>query len=152
MCREERRWGKLLFSVYCIWMLWLLFGQRIGYAHGENFRDYLAQSVNLSPFKTIGNYIYAMRRTSDRELLRHIVINLAGNVVLFIPLGYFLPLNWNRFRGFLKWLLGVSGIIAAVEVLQMLTRLGSMDVDDLILNLTGAAVGYLIWKRKESVK
>ena len=146
MHREKHRWGRLLFWAYSIWMLWLLFGQRIGYDHGASFQEYLARTVNLKPFKTIGNYWYVVWRTSDWEQIRHIVINLVGNVIMFVPLGFFLPLNWEKVCGFVKWLAVVVGVITAIEVLQMLTRLGSLDVDDLILNLAGSAAGYGLYK------
>jgi len=142
---HNHRWGKLLFLAYCIWMLWLLYGQRLQYGHSHSYREYLEQSVNLQPFRTIGNYWYAAFHTSDSELLRHIVINLAGNVVMFVPLGYFLPLNWARFRRFHRFLTLVLGITISIELLQMLTMLGSLDVDDLILNLAGCIIGYWIW-------
>ena len=146
MRSKKCRWTKVLFFAYGIWMLWLLFGQRLRYSHTQDFRQYLEQSVNLKPFYTIGNYWYAARRTPDSSLLRHIIINLAGNVLMFIPLGLFLPMNWYGMRSFRPWAGTVICVIVAVELLQMLTMLGSLDVDDVILNLAGAAFGYLIWK------
>lgn len=143
---EKHRWGKLLFLAYCLWMLWLLFGQRLSFVHPESFGEYLGQSVNLKPFRTIGNYWYVVFRTSDRALLSHIIVNLAGNVIMFIPLGFFLPLNWFWFRKLLKLLVATTGIIICIEFLQMATMLGSLDVDDLILNLIGCLMGFLLWK------
>lgn len=146
MKSETHRWARALFFAYCLWMLWLLYGQRLGFEHPENYSEYIAQSINLKPFRTIRNYWYVAFRTGDRQLLRHIVINLAGNVAMFIPLGFFLPLIWQRFRKLWKLMLFTAGIIACIELLQMATMLGSLDVDDLILNLTGCLSGYLLWK------
>ena len=140
------RWGKVIFFAYCLWMLWLLFGQRISFDHPQDYGEYIAQSINLKPFRTIRNYWYVAFRTSDRELLSHIIINLAGNVIMFIPLGFFLPLNWPGSRRLWKLMLSATGIIVCIELLQMVTMLGSLDVDDLILNLIGCLIGYLFWK------
>ena len=142
----KQHWGKLLFLTYCIWMLWLLYGQRLGFSHAESFSQYLEQSVNLRPFRTIGNYWHVAFRTSDAGLLRHIVINLAGNVIMFIPLGFFLPLNWKVFRKLPRLILAVLGIILCIELLQMVTMLGSLDVDDVLLNMLGCSMGYYLWK------
>lgn len=146
MSLKKHRWGKLLFVGYCLWMLWLLYGQRIGNVGDISFSQYLSRAVNLKPLRTIGNYWYVVQRTADPALIRHIVINLVGNVVMFIPLGYFLPLNWQFFRRSRRLMLCTFCIISCIELLQMATMLGSLDIDDVILNLAGCALGYLCWK------
>lgn len=146
MARSDNRIGKLLFGLYCAFMLWLLFGQRIGWITEEGYWEQLKANVNLVPFHTISNYIRVLGRTSNAGLLRHIVINLAGNVVMFVPLGFFLPLNWARFRRVRRLILWGILIIVAVESLQLVTLLGSLDVDDLILNVAGVLIGYSLWR------
>lgn len=143
---KKRSWGKAAFCCYALLMAWLLYGQRMGFSHEDTFAEYFANNVNLHPLRTIGNYWYVALRTSDRELLRHIVVNLAGNVVMFVPLGFFLPLNWSGLRKIWRTFLFAALIIGCVEVLQLTTMLGSMDVDDLILNLAGVTLGYGLWK------
>jgi glycopeptide antibiotics resistance protein len=66
-----------------------------------------------------------------------------GNVVGFIPFGFILPVILKKFRsGFLIILSGFT-LSLCVEVLQLIMRVGCFDVDDLILNTLGAALGYL---------
>ena len=137
--------GKVLFCVYCLMMLWLLFGQRIGSASGS-YAEQLQSSVNFVPFRTIQWFLTVGEKTSDQYLLQHAFVNLTGNVLLFIPLGIFLPGLWKGLRSFWKLLLCLTGLILSVEMLQLLTLLGSCDIDDLILNLFGAMVGYGLWK------
>lgn len=141
----KHRWSRAAFVWYMLLMVWLLYGQRLGYAREDCFAEYCSNNVNLRPFRTIGNYWYVALRTSDRQLLRHIIVNLAGNVVMFVPLGFFLPLNLPRLRKFWRSLLWMVLIIGCIECLQLVTMLGSLDVDDLILNLIGAVIGYGIW-------
>ena len=73
-------------------------------------------------------------------------MNLGGNVVLFVPLGLFLPVLWQKLDRFLPFFAFVTALITAVELIQLFTLLGSCDVDDLILNLLGATVGFLLRK------
>ena len=128
---------RLLFLIYCAVMLWLLFGQRIG-------DRVTVGSVNLVPFETLKLYRDLLSNDS-KNLVRHAFINLVGNVVLFVPFGWFLPRIWNKFRGFFLVLLVVFIAVILVETLQYFTGLGSCDVDDLILNVPGAMLGYVVW-------
>ena len=77
-------------------------------------------------------------------------INLLGNIVLFIPLGSFLPKLWIKSPQLWKVLLCVTGIIALVETVQVLTLLGRCDIDDLLLNLLGSAIGYGLYNQIEN--
>lgn len=137
---------RIIFLVYIAVMLWLLFGQRVGEEGITVYFGIDRDSLNLMPMKTVKLYLGLLQNSTDEALLRHAVINLVGNVVLFVPLGWFLPRVWTRFRGFFKTVLAVILLIAAVEIVQYFTRLGSCDIDDLILNLAGAVAGYCLWK------
>lgn len=137
---------RILFLVYAAVMLWLLFGQRISDEGITIYFGINSDNLNVMPLKTVKLYLWLLENSTNEALLRHAVINLVGNVVLFIPLGWFLPYLWVRFRGFFKVMLAVILLIAAVEVTQYFTLLGSCDIDDLILNLFGAMAGYGLWK------
>ena len=88
-----------------------------------------------------------MLRDHRPYLVRAALINLLGNVVMFVPLGLFLPLIFTKLRKLWRTLFTVTLLIAVVEIAQLFTLLGSCDVDDLILNLLGAALGYGIYNR-----
>lgn len=103
------------------------------------------ENINLQPLKTIRLYLELIRG-SNGYLVRHAFVNLVGNVVMFIPVGYLLPRIWKRLRGFFKMLLITTGLVLLVEILQYYTGLGSCDIDDLILNIPGAMIGYILWK------
>ena len=136
--QTQRHWlARLLFLAYAIWMLWLLFGQRWG-------EDHTGQ-LNLQPMATI-DLFWRLLKHSDPALVRRAVINLAGNVIMFVPLGYFPACIFPRVRGFFKTLLLSTAVIVAVELTQLATGLGSCDIDDLMLNLIGAVIGWLLWR------
>lgn len=63
------------------------------------------------------------------------------NVLFFLPLGFFLPMLWRRFRNLLRTLLFALGASTAVELAQLLTPRAT-DVNDLMTNTTGALLGY----------
>lgn len=146
MEKRVKRALRAAFVLYVLLMLWLLFGQRLGTGGGRGYWEQLRDNVNLIPFFTIGQFIRTANFTSSPYLLRHAFINLAGNVVMFVPLGFFLPCFWRGLRPFWRGLLACAGCIAIVELVQLFTLLGSLDVDDLILNLAGAAVGHGLYR------
>lgn len=109
------------------------------------YSELLRRQLNLVPGRTLALY-WRLLRHSREVLVRLAVINLAGNVVMFIPLGALLPAAFPKLRRFWKTGLLSLALVAAVELTQLLTLLGSCDVDDLILNLLGVAVGYGIFR------
>ena len=77
-------------------------------------------------------------------------MQLVGNVILFVPMGLLLPFVWSKSissRGIVASALVVS---VTIEVIQYLQRFMGMkrsaDVDDVILNVVGALIGYLLIK------
>lgn len=96
---------------------------------------------NIIPFKTISNYIKASSHINQDIWIS----NLFGNVLAFLPMGFFLPLLFRRFNGFWKTVGAVFLATTSVEVLQFVTRVGSFDVDDIILNTVGGVIGYLLF-------
>ena len=100
-------------------------------------------SVNLVPARTALGII--------RDFPGLVIQQLLGNVIMFVPLGLFLPLLSTRCRRFAMTAavgLSVSVGIELVQFALLLTRTSrrSVDVDDVILNLAGACLGYLVWR------
>lgn len=96
-------------------------------------------SMNLIPFKTIGAYF--SNATTSLERIRA-VINIIGNVCLFIPIGFLLPIASKKVS-FKKFIIFVLFLILAIEAVQFYVG-RSADVDDVILNFCGALLGYMI--------
>ena len=65
------------------------------------------------------------------------------NVLLFVPLGFFLPFFWKKFGNFGFTLLFGFGLSALIEFLQIFT-FRATDVNDLITNTSGTVIGYLL--------
>ena len=135
--KRQKVWF-FLFVCYCLCMLNLLL-HRPGYDPALPYAQQL--KFNLVPFHTIRLFWDALRLHTYRTAA---VINLLGNILMFIPLGFLLPRAFPRLGRLWKTLLTAVGIVVTVEVLQMLTLLGTCDIDDLILNTVGAGMGYTI--------
>ena len=142
---KNRKTILVLFIIYSVVMLWLLYGQRIGFVRYEDYLLQLKAKINLIPFRTVNEYI-EMYNTNAHFLVRHAIINLGGNVGVFIPLGVFLPAIWEKLKRAISMFICSSAIIIAVEFIQYFTLLGSFDIDDYILNMIGIFMGFLLYK------
>lgn len=143
--KKVKKFLKPVFIIYAVVMLWLLFGQRWGWDTGTAYLVQLREKINLIPFRTIQLFIRLAEHTSSRHELKLAVINLLGNVIMFIPLGL-LPFIYEKLRCFWKYLLCVVLTVCTIEAVQLFTLLGSMDIDDFLLNILGALIGFLFYK------
>jgi glycopeptide antibiotics resistance protein len=141
--RREICW-RVLWILYLAAMLYLLFLQRWGDFVPDHYWQSVASRLNLRPFASFHCFFIIARRGT--EGLWQAAANLVGNVALFIPLGVFLPHFYPTLRKFWRLLLTATAIIIAIESAQLLTLLGSGDIDDVLLNLTGTLLGFALWK------
>lgn len=141
---------SIFFAIYAVLLLSVLFFKY----HGGGFllnssvelNKYIKLNTNFIPFKTIGEYIGALINNSTNP--RIIVANLVGNVIIFIPMGIFLPFYFKKLRVFGKYIITVVIMVLLVELIQFVFMLGIADIDDFILNVAGGAIGFVLWKIK----
>lgn len=107
----------------------------------KDFKVYIKQSVNLVPFKTIINYI---KEFNSMYSTRQIMFNLLGNICAFMPMALFLSLLFKKQSKFKNFIITMVISILGIEFLQLITTSGRFDIDDLILNLFGAVIMYLL--------
>ena len=143
----KRKLPLILFLLYSAIMLWMLF-DRDRYDPTQTYQSQLLAHLNLIPFRTNWTYIQLLIGPSTFSQLRHAVICLFGNILTFIPLGFFLPRLWTHLRTLPRTLLTGGIIVLCIELLQLLTLTGSCDIDDLLLNLPGIALGYALFHKK----
>lgn len=67
------------------------------------------------------------------------------NVVMFIPLGFFLPLMWRKYHNGFETIKFGFYLSLFIELSQLFTRFRATDINDLITNTIGAAVGWSIY-------
>lgn len=139
---------RFLFLLYCGGMLWLLFFGTRQPDYG-NYWAQIQENYSIKPFYTINNYMRVLLRGANGDLVRHCAINLIGNILLFIPGGYLFPKLFPLLRPFWRFLLFFFGLLLLIESVQLFSLRGRLDVDDLILNLFGLTLGYVLYKLKK---
>jgi glycopeptide antibiotics resistance protein len=125
-----------LFILYLFFLFYFLFfSEKMGRLTGEQYR------YNLVPFREIRRFI------KYREIVgwKAFFVNIIGNIIAFVPFGMLVPRLSGRMKHwFLVTLLALE-FSFAVEVVQLVLKLGCFDVDDLILNTVGGLIGYVIY-------
>ena len=106
---------RFIFLIYLAGMLYLLFGRSWGWVEGIRYQELVLQSISLKPFRTIDNYMYVVLHRQDSDIFVHCLVNLVGNVVLFIPAGWLLPRLFRRFQKFFPFFFSAVGIILLIE-------------------------------------
>ena len=95
-------------------------------------------NYNLIPFRSMSAQI---ERITQWWALK----NLLGNIIPFIPFGFLLPVTYKKFSSAISvFVIGLASILV-IESFQFFTKLGSFDVDDIILNMTVIVCGYVIF-------
>jgi len=122
--------GVLFILSYTALMLFLLFSNAFSYRSGH-------RTINLVPFKTIILYVNAIERINPRT----IITNILGNILLFVPLGFYLKAFIKNFK---YTFLTIVSIPITIELLQYLFATGAADIDDIILNIIGEIMGLFL--------
>lgn len=112
---------KALFFTYLGILIWILI-----FKMGVQFSYMAERRVNLIPFNMID------------------YIELILNVLIFVLSGIFLGILFKG--GVLKNILSILFTSFAIEILQFILKIGSIDITDLITNTTGGIVGIIIFK------
>lgn len=86
----------------------------------------LQEEINLIPFRD------------------GISLSMILNVVMFMPLGFLLPLLWKEYQSLVRTAITAFCFSCGIEFCQLFNRRVS-DVDDLLMNTLGAILGWLIW-------
>ena len=81
----------------------------------------------------------------DYETMRNIIWNIVGNTAMFIPSGIVLPIVYRKLDRFGKVVAAGAFISLCIEILQLPFHSRVSDIDDLILNTLGVAIGYGIY-------
>ena len=103
-----------------------------------NFGGTHEGTANFLPFRTILPYLLGKKGWMIS------VINLAGNIVLLVPIGFLVPFVYRKMTWKKTLALAVAAGLA-IEGMQALFRVGIFDIDDVILNGLGVMAGYWVF-------
>ena len=141
-----------IFFVYFLFLLLLTIfkGGRIEFSNQFNsfmYREHgLLGIINVVPIKeTINTFMHS--ETGMRNSLRNVI----GNILVFMPLGFFIPLLFDKFNN-LKKVLKVGCLSSlAIELSQLFVGSNVCDIDDVIYNTLGALAGFICYKTFETI-
>lgn len=128
--------GTILFILYLLAVIYFMF-----LADGFHRGGFGQYRYNLKPFQEIYRYPRMLAAYGTWTA----VVNLFGNVLVFMPFGFYVPFYGRTYR---KWyfVVGLSFLFSLfIESTQLITQSGVFDVDDLMLNTLGGALGYLCY-------
>lgn len=136
---RNRLAGLALFLLYLLLLFRLMFFSEME-ERGLLVKE--AYTYNLTPFLEIRRYVFFGKKIGRKGVL----LNLFGNIIGFMPFGFFLPVISMRARNYWYNTVIASYILSWwIEMMQLLFRAGSCDVDDIILNTLGGFLGYVLF-------
>lgn len=130
---DKNKIRKFSLSVIFIYYIILLFNMVI-FARYNTINSY-----NLIPFKSIIDIF-------NNGNIYSIIINILGNLLIFMPLEYFIIELFKVNKFFLNFIISFI-IILIIEIMQYIFKVGVLDIDDLILCTLGMMVFYIIYNK-----
>lgn len=132
----------IFFICYLLFLGYILFFSRTSlFGLFDREREF-SRSVNLIPFGSINAYLAG----SETAGLSGVAFqNVIGNIVIFIPLGVYLPLLKKDRRIIMSFLI-ILAVSLCTEIIQWLFGIGATDVDDILLNVFGGLIGIVLYR------
>ena len=96
-------------------------------------------NINLVPFRVFADTAAQFAAGNAG----YFTTNVLGNLIMFMPIGFFVPLLWNN-KGLKSAALATLWVSLFIEITQ-LPQGRATDIDDLWLNVLGGVLGYGIY-------
>ena len=132
MTRKRIKWIIfVLFFFYCAVLAYALLSPTLHHPNPD------VRGYNLVPLAMIAEMLDKLT-----ESPAVVFKNIGMNILLFVPLGMALPILFPKMRRLGRTVLVCLAATVLAEALQFLFRLGTFDVDDILLNVLGGLCGY----------
>ena len=141
----------VIFSGCIVFAVSWLCGKKSTIRHKIPFTFFLAY------FLVIFRIAFLCRKPGSRKAISLVLFETWGqsfhmhatfveNIIMFIPFGVMLPILFRKFRN--GWLCVLAGFICScsIEIVQHITQIGYLQLDDVVTNTTGTLLGWLAWK------
>jgi glycopeptide antibiotics resistance protein len=116
----------------------------------SRYNNLHTRGINLAPVKNSWAEIKAVLHVHNSLMMLHAMENLLGNIILFIPMGFLLPVLFTGMRRFGYVVLAGCLVSVSIESTQWISRFFGIyrfvDIDDVLLNTLGTATGYLLFR------
>ena len=107
-------------------------------------REFGYWNYNLKPFEAY-SYWFSLGITKG------LILNLLGNIVAFMPMGFF-EMALSKHKKLWKVVLKCFIIVTCLELFQFLSCLGYLDIDDITMNTCGCLLGCLSYYLLVSIR
>lgn len=139
----RREVALAIFTLFMVGLLTLTFENGYEWMRSRSLAEAIMRfrgnvGVNKIPFHTIRIYL---KHASN---VQYLWINVIGNIVMFIPWGFGLPLLWEKYQSAFKVAFMSLMLPILIEFFQLFVG-RSVDVDDVILNFIGGVLGGLLY-------
>lgn len=131
--------------IYGLLLLYVLFFRSIGTTYPWTYAEYLRAMHNFIPLKSV--YVLFTTPVISTRIIIRFLVNFIGNIVLFVPWGVLLPACFKKLQSFKHFAALTLVALILVESIQIFSMLGSFDVEDILLNMIGACVGFACFKK-----
>ncbi|ANF45115.1 hypothetical protein AZK53_05305 [Priestia megaterium] len=131
---SKNNWINVLFlaSILFIIRLTMFTESSLGIGEGKG-------GINLVPF-------YTMRDLLFHHSFGDFILNNIGNIILFLPFGFFLPMRFRKIDNLPKSFLVGMFFSVLIEIVQLFMPNRWTDIDDVLLNTLGTGIGYSLFK------
>ncbi|MFN4150809.1 MAG: VanZ family protein [Candidatus Sericytochromatia bacterium] len=136
MKKLNQKYKRIFVTILFLYSLFILWEMFLGpYRLKSNEIHY-----NIYPFKTIFDFIINFSISN----LKNFIINIIANILLFVPFGFLTKILFEKLN-FKSITITYIFIIIILEIFQVTLRVGVFDIDDILLNVLGVILGYLIY-------
>ncbi len=132
-----RKGSWFLFLIYMAVMVYFLF-----FSEGFHRTDGTLYQYNVNLFQEIKRGFWCLEHGD----IQYFIVNVVLNVVAFVPFGFILPIISPKNRKLFNVFLLSLEMTLAIEILQMVFRVGIFDIDDIYMNTLGGTLGYVLYE------
>lgn len=152
MPKDNKKIWKFVFLVYILILIKLIvlkypWEQLLDITKSWE-KDVILEGLSTANF-TLGKSVRMYIRYFNKFPFWNGFANLVGNILVFMPYGFLLPKAYSRCGKWWRVFYCATGFVMCIELFQLFSAFGAFDVDDILLNVSGAMAGYgLFWALK----
>lgn len=142
--KANKKVVSLIFIIYCLILLKLILFKypralikELLVCWNLEMLDRNIKDANFIPFSSIRRDILTLNSYYIKVLIY--------NIMAFIPMGFLLPLVSKRARNMYFTIIVATAFSFLIEITQLITVLGTFDIDDILLNTLGTLIGYVLY-------
>ena len=148
MAKNRKKIWKFIFIVYILILIKLIVfkypWERLVSIMNHWEKGVILEGLSTANF-TLGKSIRMYIKYFNKFPFWNGFANLVGNVLVFIPYGFLLPKAYPSCGKWWRTFYCAVGFVMCIELFQLFSAFGAFDVDDIILNVLGALIGYSVF-------